>query len=74
MKRNAEDVRVGGEEAGLGKRENVAVLQLSPLAADDIVTVLSQGPPDCDDDEWRGPGPDALAFLENIQCTLRLER
>ena len=54
----------------------MAALQ-SPLVAEDIVRVLLQEPPDYDDgddDEELGPEPDTLAFLEDMQHTLRLER
>ena len=79
MKRNAEDVRVGGEGAvGAVKQRKeqegghldwVVALQ-SPQVAEDIVRVMSKDPYE----EWRGPEPDTLAFLEDLTQTLRLER
>jgi hypothetical protein len=74
MKRNREDVR---EEGGAVDQQQdwVVALQFPRVAdkvSDDIVMVLSQGPPY--NKEWRGPGPDTLAFLEDMVQTLRLER
>ena len=79
MKRHAEDVRVEGEEAGGAVKQRkeqegghagwVVALQ-SPQVAEDIVRVMSKDPYE----EWRGPEPDTLAFLEDTAHTLRLER
>ena len=76
MERNAaEDVRVGGEECGAAAGKNVdRVAVLRSLLAeilDDIVRLLSQGPPD---DRWCGPRPDTLAFLKYTKQTLKLQR
>jgi hypothetical protein len=70
MKRNREDVR---EEGGaLNQQQDWVVALQSPRVADkvsdDIVRVLSKRRRDA------APGPDTLAFLEDMVQTLRLER
>jgi hypothetical protein len=70
MKRNREDVR---EEGGAVNQQQdwVVALQSPSVAdkvADDIVRVLLQGY------HAAAPGPDTLAFLEDMAQTLRLER
>ena len=80
MERNdAENVRVGGvggAAAGLQQKEDVdwVVALQSPLVAEelanDIMRVLSQD----GDEDWHGPAPHTLAFLEDLKQTLRFER
>jgi hypothetical protein len=85
MKRNTSDqeARSGDEDtAGVLKQRKdgegtdwVAMLQSVSVAAplqQDILRVLAQGP--SYRVQWCGPGPDTLAFLEDLARTLRLER
>ena len=81
MERNAEDVRVEREEAGGavkqckeegGHVDWVVALQ-SPLMAEDMVRLLQELLTTMTMEEL-GPEPDTLAFLEDMQQTLRLER
>ena len=76
MDGKAEDVcAVGGHEGVKEQKQGVdwvAALQSPHVAekiADDIIKAVQEG-----DGEWFGPGPNTLAFLEDMKQTLRLER
>ena len=66
---------VEGDEGGKEQKQGVnwvAALQSPHMAekiADDIIKAVQEG-----DGEWFGPGPNTLAFLEDMKQTLRLER
>jgi hypothetical protein len=58
-----------------GSVDWVALLQSPHVAAElkeDIVRVLGECP--IRSAQWRGPGPSAVAFLEDLAQTLRVER
>ena len=82
MKRSVKEACGGvGDDTGLLKQRKeeidwVAALQSPSVVAalkEDIMRVLEQGPNDDEEVEWRGAGPDPLAFLEDLAQTLSLE-